>query len=377
MSPRPAAPRTPPSPPHPPPPPSPPHPPDAGDDPGQATARGGWGGTGGPPPATWEAALLALAAVRPELVVMTAENRAAIRNLPAALGPRFIDVGICEQTMIGAAAGLALRGRTPVVHALATFLVMRAFEFIRTDVGIANLPVTLVGAVPGFLSDGNGPTHQALEDVALMCAVPHMQVVCPADEEELIAALPAILDRRAPCYVRYNAMRPAVAHSAPFEIGRAERLAPGAEGGVTLLTYGFLLREVEEARLVLEEHGVPAALLNMRTLKPIDETAVLAAARHSRLLVAVEDHFQTGGLYSIVAEVLVRHGVLCGLQSISLGERWFQPALLPDVLAHEGFTGPAIAGKVMNRLGDLGMRSVLEETIVDHPGGIPRPAGWR
>jgi transketolase len=325
-------------------------------------------------PRTYEAALLDLAEARPELVVMTAENRAAIRNLPPLLGARFIDVGICEQTMIGAAAGLALRGRTPVAHALATFLVMRAFEFIRTDVGIANLPVTLVGAVPGFLSDGNGPTHQALEDVALMRGIPHMQVVCPADEEELIAALPAILDSRAPTYVRYNAMPPAVTHTAPFEIGCAELVAPGAEGGVTLLTYGFLLREVMAARQVLEECGVPAAVLNMRTLKPLDEAAVLRAARRSRLLVAVEDHFQTGGLYSIVAEVMVRHGVLCRLQSISLGERWFKPALLADVLAHEGFTGPAIAGKVLEEIGELGALSILDETLVDIPDGRGGPS---
>src|SRR5260370_14573366 len=169
---------------------------------------------------------------------MTAENRAAIRNLPAALGARFIDVGICEQTMIGAAAGMGGRGRTPVAHALATFLVMRAFEFIRTEVGIANLPVTLVGAIPGFLSDGNGPTHQALEDVALMRGIPHMQVVCPADEEELIAALPAILDSGAPCYVRHNALPAAVVHTAPFEIVRAELVSAGGEGRVTVRTYG-------------------------------------------------------------------------------------------------------------------------------------------
>jgi len=341
---------------------------------------------------SYEAALLALAEARPEVVVMTAENRAAIRNLPAVLGARFIDVGICEQTMIGAAAGLALRGRQPVAHALATFLVMRAFEFIRTDVGIANLPVTLVGAVPGFLSDGNGPTHQALEDVALMRGIPHMQVVCPADEEELIAALPAILDSRAPTYVRYNAMPAAVTHTAPFEIGRAELVAPGAEGGVTLLTYGFLLREVAAAGRQLEALGVPAAVLNMRSLKPVDEAAVLAAARRSRLLVAVEDHFQTGGLWSIVAEVMVRHGVLCPLQSISLGERWFKPALLPDVLAHEGFTGQAIADKVLSAIAEIGAigaigemgasgaiggrgaRSFLEETVVDNPGGRSHPA---
>jgi len=355
--------------------------PDGGGTGGAGTGEGGtggagtgWAGTGGRAPRTYEAALAALSALRPELVVMTAENRAAIRGLPPVLGARFVDVGICEQTMVGAAAGLALRGRTPVVHALATFLVMRAFEFIRTDVGIANLPVTLVGAVPGFLSDGNGPTHQALEDVALMRGIPHMQVICPADEEELIAALPAILDSRAPTYVRHNALPAAVAHAAPFEIGRAELVAPGAEGGVTLLTYGFLLREVAAARLVLEEHGVPVALLNMRSLKPVDEVALVSAARRSRLLVTVEDHFQTGGLYSIVAEVMVRHGVLCRLRSLSLGERWFKPALLPAVLAHEGFTGPAIAGKV---LAELGEQALLDKTLVDIPGGRHRPAGRR
>ena len=112
----------------------------------------------------YEAQLAQLAAADPAVVVVTAENRAAIRNLPAVLGERFIDVGVAEQTMIGLAAGLALRGRKPIVHALACFLTMRAYEFIRTDVGIGNLPVKLVGGVPGFLSDGNGPTHQAIED---------------------------------------------------------------------------------------------------------------------------------------------------------------------------------------------------------------------
>jgi transketolase len=308
----------------------------------------GWETYGVAPPRSWEEGLKTLAAARPDLVVMTAENRAAIRNLPPALGDRFIDVGICEQTMIGAAAGLALRGRVPVAHALATFLVMRAFEFIRTDVGIANLPVKLIGAVPGFLSDGNGPTHQALEDVALMRGIPHMQVVCPADEEELIAALPGIVESRSPCYVRYNASPAAVTHTAPWELGRAELLAEGEADGVSLLTYGFLLREVEAARQLLEGQGIPVRLLNMRTLKPVDEEAVLAAVRRSRLLVTIEDHFQIGGLYSIVAEIMVRHGVLCPLRSISMGERWFKPALLPAVLEHEGFTGAAIAGRVLD-----------------------------
>src|ERR1700730_2931308 len=123
---------------------------------------------------TYEEVLKECALADEHIVVMTAENRAAIRNLPAHLGERFIDVGIAEQTMIGAAAGLALRGRIPIVHSLATFLTLRAFEFIRTDVGMAGLRVKLVGALAGFLSEANGPTHQALEDLALMRGIPGM-----------------------------------------------------------------------------------------------------------------------------------------------------------------------------------------------------------
>lgn len=296
----------------------------------------------------YEEALRDLAARRDDLLVMTAENRAPIRNLPGVLGERFIDVGICEQTMIGAAAGLALRGRTPVAHALAAFLTMRAFEFIRTDLGIPGLPVKLVGYVPGFLSEANGPTHQAIEDVALMRGIPNLRVVCPADEEELAAALPVLLDDPAPCYVRYNNLAPAVEHRTPFELGRAEVLSEGA--GVALLTYGFLLREAVLARTLLEEQGVPVRLVNLRSLAPVDEAEIVASALDTRLLVTIEDHFATGGLYSIVAEVLLRHGVGARVHPIHLGDRWFRPALLPDVLEQEGFSGARLAERVLAAL---------------------------
>src|SRR5262249_57538555 len=111
---------------------------------------------------SYEKGLEAIALANEDVIVMTAENRAAIRNLPQSLGERFIDVGICEQTLIGAAAGLALRGRVPVVHALASFLTRSALEFIRTDIGIAHLPVKMIGGLPCFLSEANGATHQAL-----------------------------------------------------------------------------------------------------------------------------------------------------------------------------------------------------------------------
>lgn len=297
---------------------------------------------------TYEEVLLALMQADERFIVMTAENRSAIRNLPARVGDRFIDLGICEQTMIGAAAGLALRGRIPVVHALATFLTLRAFEFIRTDVGIGHLPVKLVGTFTGFTSEANGPTHQSLEDVALLRGIPGMKVWCPADEEDLLLGLESVLLDPAPCYIRYNASPPRTRHDPAFRIGRAEICAEGTD--VTLLTYGTLFGECFLAAELLRQAGHSVGLVNMRTLKPADGEAILAAARHSRLLVTVEDHFRTGGLYSILAEALLEQGVAVPVLPIALHERWFKPALLADVLAYEGFTAEALARAIGERL---------------------------
>jgi transketolase len=236
----------------------------------------------------------------------------------------------------------------PICHALATFLTLRAFEFIRTDVGIARLPVKLVGAVPGFLSDGNGPTHQAIEDIALMRSIPHMQIVCPADDVELLAALPAIVASGEPCYMRFNALKPAVEHTAPFEMGRAEVLSEGED--VSILTYGLMVREADVARRRLEQDGVRTRLVNLRTLRPIDTRAILRAAAESKLVVTVEDHFQIGGLYSIVCELLVESGVRARVLPIALDQRWFKPAMLQDVLAFEGFDGASLAARIRGAL---------------------------
>ncbi len=296
---------------------------------------------------TWEQALLRAAERDERVIVMTAENRAPIRGIPEALGPRFVDVGICEQTMVGAAAGLALRGRRPVIHALASFLTMRAFEFIRTDVGLPRLPVVLVGFVPGFLSEGNGPTHQALEDVALMRGIPGMQVVCPADAAELALALPAILESGLPTYVRFNPLPPALPH-AGFVLGRAEVV--GEAGGVALVTYGLLWREAVQAAVLLRARGVAVRTVNMSTLKPHDEGALLAAAAECELLVTLEDHFQSGGLYTLAAESFLAHRLAPQVLSLALRERFFPPAALGDVLAHEGLTAACIAERVLEAL---------------------------
>ena len=277
-------------------------------------------------------------------VVLTAENRALIRNLPQVLDGRFIDTGITEQCMVGMAAGLALRGRIPIVHALATFLTMRAFEFIRTDVGIAKLPVKLTSFVPGFLSDGNGPTHQAIEDVSIMRGIPGMQVFCPADEQDMLLMLPKIWASPNPSYVRAT-IRPAThQHSHDFEIGKAEVISEGKD--ITILVYGMLFEQTLIAKELLEKKGWSVGLVNMRSLKPVDESVLLKVAKQSKWLVTVEDHFQTGGLYTILAEVFLQHKITANVLPIALKEKWYKPGLLSEVLEYEGYTGKQLAERI-------------------------------
>jgi transketolase len=244
---------------------------------------------------------------------------------------------------VGSAAGLALRGRIPVVHGLASFLTMRAFEFIRTDVGIGQLPVKLVGGVPGILSDGNGPTHQAIEDVALMRSVPGMEIFCPADEQDMILGLKHVLASPNPCYIRHNPQPPVIDHG-DFFLGRAELVMDGSD--VTVIAYGTLFLQAYQAARLLEEKGLSVKLLNLRMLRPVDEEALLEVARRTRLVVTVEDHLVQGGLFSIVAELLVRRHVTAHVLPVAFEDRWFKPATLLEAMAYEGFTGPQIAERI-------------------------------
>jgi len=282
------------------------------------------------------------------VVVFTAENRAVVRDLPPILGDRFIDVGITEQNMIAMAAGMALRGRKPICHALTNFLLFRAYEFIRNDVGIPNLPIKLSGWIPGFLSDGNGPTHQSLEDVGLMSLIPGMQVFCPSDNEDMCLMLETIWNSPHPSYLRVNPRPAKIEHKQAFEIGKAEIIAQGKD--LTLLVYGFLLEEALIAKEILEKDGLSVGLVNMRSLKPIDEECILQLTETTGKLVTIEDHFSTGGLYSKVCEILARNQKTSPLQSISMGERWFKPGLLSEVLEYEGFTGQKLADRIRKEL---------------------------
>ncbi len=292
---------------------------------------------------TYEELLIELISKDNKYFVMTSENRAAMRGITTQIKNNFIDTGITEQTMIGMAAGLALRGRVPIVHALATFLTMRAFEFIRTDVGIGNLPVKIMGSVAGFLSDGNGPTHQAIEDVSIMRGIPNVNVFCPADIEDFNICIRKVLEHPSPFYIRYLNLQPVVQHTA-FEIGKAEIFGDGKD--VAILVYGMLFAQAFKAKQILESKGFTVRLINMRCLKPIDEETILSTIEDCKLIVTLEDHFITGGLNTILAEILMKNKKTANVLPIALMNKWFKPALLNDVLEYEGFTGIQIAQKI-------------------------------
>jgi transketolase len=296
---------------------------------------------------TYEDMLVQIVQSDDRVIVMTAENRAAIRALQERIGNRCIDVGIAEQTMIGMATGLALRGRIPIVHALAAFLTMRAFEFIRTDVGIGRLPVKLIGAVPGLLSEANGPTHQALEDISLLRGIPGMNVFCPADLDDLVMSLPTIVRDPNPWYIRYPSGQGMFKHER-FIPGRAEVFGEGTD--VAILTYGHLVREALDAAARLRERGYAARVIHVRTIKPLDTEVVLSCALSCGIVAIVEDHFLTGGLTSAVSELLTERKVTVRTVPLAFRERWFHPALLPTVLEHEGFTGEQIANQICREL---------------------------
>ena len=281
------------------------------------------------------------------IIVMTAENRAVLRELPDLLGNRFIDTGITEQTMVGSAAGLALRGRIPICHALASFLTLRAFEFIRTDVGIANLPVKLSGFIPGFLSDGNGPTHQSLEDISIMRGIPNMEVYAPADNNDMVEMLPQIWSSNKPSYLRLMHIESTFKHS-KFTLGKAEVIKIGND--INILVYGFMFKYALETTQELKKLGYSVGLINMRSLKPIDEECIVNLSKNGSTLVTIEDHFKTGGLYTILAETLLNNNLTAKVIPIAMEEKWFKPGRIDEVLDHEGFSTKKITERILNKI---------------------------
>ena len=217
---------------------------------------------------------------------------------------RFFNAGIAEQSMIGTAAGLAAAGKTAFASTFAVFATGRAFEQIRNSVCYPKLNVKVAATHAGLTVGEDGATHQAIEDVAIMRALPNMTVLVPADAAEAKAVVRFAAEYNGPVYIRLgrSGVPDVFDESYEFKFGKAVTIKEGTD--VTLIGMGIMTAAAIEAAEMLAEEGISATVLNMPTIKPIDEEAIAAAAKATGAIVTCEEHNIIGGLGSAVAEVL-------------------------------------------------------------------------
>lgn len=216
----------------------------------------------------------------------------------------FIDMGISEQDMLGTAAGMALGGMIPFATTYCVFLTGRAWDQIRTTICYNNLNVKLAGAHAGISVGPDGATHQALEDVALMRVLPNMKVVVPCDAVEAEKATLAIAKEYGPCFLRFGreAVPVVTEEETPFEIGKARLVEDGND--VVIFANGPMVYEAMEAGKELQKNNISAMVVDLHTIKPLDEEFVQAAARKTKCVVTAEEHQIAGGMGSVVCEYL-------------------------------------------------------------------------
>ena len=264
---------------------------------------------------------------------------------------RLINVGIAEQTMVGLAAGLANSGKIPFVCAASPFLTGRALEQIKADVAYSEANVKLAGQSPGLSYGELGPTHHSIEDIAWLRAIANMTVIVPADPIETDQAVRVAASTPGPMFLRISRMGVPAVHdeSYRFAIGKAAKLREGAD--VTLIANGVMVARAMEAAELLAAEGVQARVLNLATVRPLDEAAVLDAAAETGRIVTVEEHTIYGGLGSAVAEVVVTHRPvpmrILGVPGV------FAPTGSAEwLLEHFGLTAPHIRDAALELVGE-------------------------
>lgn len=249
--------------------------------------------------------LVELGRENPNIVVLGGDlNVSTFAHLFAKEFPdRFFDFGPAEQNILSVAAGLAASGKIPFCSTFAVFGTGRAFDQIRVGIAHSNLNVKLVCTHAGLLTGEDGVSAQGIEDLALMCSLPTMNVVAPADGPETALAVRTAADTPGPFYIRLYRPATPVVHSEPykFKIGEAELLSEGSD--LTIIACGSMVSTAVEASSILQEKGISARVLNMHTLKPTDSKAIEKAARETGAIVTAEEHYIHGGLGSVVAGV--------------------------------------------------------------------------
>lgn len=279
----------------------------------------------------------------PNVVVLEADlGNATKSNAFKEVAPeRYFNMGISEQDLIGTAAGFAAAGKIPLASTFAVFATGRAFEQVRNSVCYPKLNVKICATHAGLTVGADGGSHQAIEDISLMRTLPNMTVINPADAKEAEAAVLAAIDYQGPVYIRLGRAETKDIHddSYHFEWGKAEVLRQGAD--VSIFATGIMTAKALDAAETLAKQGIQAEVINVHTIKPLDEETVIASAKKTGKVVTAEEHSIIGGLGSAVAEVLARQ---CPTKQAFVGvqDSFGESGSPDDLLEKYGLTAEAI-----------------------------------
>jgi transketolase len=295
-------------------------------------------------------ALVEYAATRPEVVGMTADlaKYTDLHLFAQAYPERFFQMGMAEQLLMAAAGGMAKEGLVPFATTYAAFGTRRAFDFIHQVIAEENLNVKICCALPG-LTTGYGPSHAAIEDIAMMRGVPGLTIVDPCDALDIEQAVPQIAAHPGPVYMRLlRGQVPLVLdeYDYAFELGKAKLLRDGAD--VLVISSGFMTMRALEAAKDLAADKVGVAVLHCPTIKPLDEQAIVDAVRYKhRLVVVAENHSVVGGLGEAVASALLRHRVQpAGFQLAGLPDAFLDAGALPTLHERYGISREALGARI-------------------------------
>jgi transketolase len=317
-------------------------------------------------------ALVEVARERPEVLCLGADlTRQTETDLfRDTLPDRFFNAGMAEANAIGIAGGLARAGHTVFFNTFGVFATRRCFDQIAMAIAYPRLNVKIVGFMPGLSSPG-GPSHQAIDDVALMRALPNMTVVDAADAVETRAAVRAIADVPGPAYLRLKRGEIPVIFDADHELSltRVRVLRPGSD--VALVASGMMLAAALTAARTLEEHGLSAGVVNSPVIKPLDADGVVAACRGARAVITAENHSVVGGLGTAVAEALAEAGIGVPLRRVGVQDRFAESGSRAFLFAKYGLDAATIVRQAWSVLDQPGPAPVPNE--IEVPAGTYAP----
>lgn len=290
--------------------------------------------------------LLAMGQQNENVVALCADlvESTRIIEFAEAFPKRFIEIGVAEQNLVTVASGMAAMGKIPFVSSYAAFCPGRCWEQIRTTICLNDQPVKIIGSHAGVSVGPDGATHQMLEDIALMRALPNMVVVAPSDSIEAEKATRAIANNGKPTYLRLSRADAPVftTEDTPFEIGKAYILHEGHD--VAIMATGSMSYQALLAALELKKHDISAQVVHVPTIKPLDEATIIASAKQCRRVVTVEEAQIAGGFGSAIAELLSEH-LPTPVLRIGMQDRFGESGAPDELLKYFGLTGPAIAQK--------------------------------